>query len=111
MQQAADLLLGFEDFESFSKTNTQVKTFLCDISRAHWKKRKEYSALKSLPTVSCVIWSGPLSEPWWKWPGKDQPQRFCRHHRKQRPQPGGLFSPCRGLFLKEILYPKDYRAI
>lgn len=37
MNEACKILFEFEDFECFSKTNTDVNTFLCDISEAHWK--------------------------------------------------------------------------
>jgi tRNA pseudouridine38-40 synthase len=36
MQEAAGLLMGYEDFTSFSKRNTQVKTFLCRLSASTW---------------------------------------------------------------------------
>jgi tRNA pseudouridine38-40 synthase len=36
LQQAADLLLTFTDFESFSKKNTTVNTFDCTITKANW---------------------------------------------------------------------------
>ena len=38
MQQAASLLLEFQDFECFSKSNTQVNNYLCQIMEAHWRK-------------------------------------------------------------------------
>ena len=41
MNQAADILLSYEDFECFSKTKTDVKTFLCDINYARWSKTKK----------------------------------------------------------------------
>ena len=41
MNQAADILLSYENFECFSKTKTDVKTFLCDISYARWSKTKK----------------------------------------------------------------------
>lgn len=37
MNEACKILFEFEDFECFSKTNTDVNTFLCDISEAHWE--------------------------------------------------------------------------
>lgn len=37
MNEACKILFEFEDFECFSKTNTDVNTFLCDITEAHWK--------------------------------------------------------------------------
>ena len=40
MNEAAAILLEYEDFECFSKSRTDVKTFLCDISYAQWSKTK-----------------------------------------------------------------------
>lgn len=36
LREAASLLLEYQDFTSFSKRNTQVKTFQCQISRSEW---------------------------------------------------------------------------
>ncbi|KYP14980.1 tRNA pseudouridine(38-40) synthase TruA [Flavihumibacter sp. CACIAM 22H1] len=36
MQQAALMLMDFADFTSFSKRNTQVKTFICRLERSEW---------------------------------------------------------------------------
>lgn len=36
MNQAADILLSVDDFTSFSKLGTQVKTNICDVSVARW---------------------------------------------------------------------------
>ncbi len=38
MQQAASLLLRFEDFEAFSRSNTQVKHYRCKIMEAYWEQ-------------------------------------------------------------------------
>ena len=38
MNKAASILLEYEDFECFSKAHTDVKTFLCTISKAVWGK-------------------------------------------------------------------------
>lgn len=38
MNQAASLLLGERDYESFSKVKTNVKHFLCDIKKAEWEQ-------------------------------------------------------------------------
>jgi tRNA pseudouridine38-40 synthase len=43
MNEAAKLLFGHTDFQSFSKVNTDVNTFNCRIFEAHWKK--EHSKL------------------------------------------------------------------
>lgn len=36
LQQAAAILTEYQDFTSFSKRNTQVKTFVCQIQRSEW---------------------------------------------------------------------------
>lgn len=41
MQQAAAVLKEYADFTSFSKRNTQVKTFLCRILRSEWREEKD----------------------------------------------------------------------
>jgi tRNA pseudouridine38-40 synthase len=40
MQEAAALVLGTTNFRSFSKRNTQVKTFECTITNATWTKHE-----------------------------------------------------------------------
>lgn len=40
MNKAAKLLLNYEDFQCFSKVNTEVNTFDCTIFEAHWKEEK-----------------------------------------------------------------------
>ena len=39
MQQASQLLFKYNDFESFSKVNTQVNHFRCDIMEAGWTQK------------------------------------------------------------------------
>jgi tRNA pseudouridine38-40 synthase len=38
MNQAAKILLNHTDFQCFSKVNTDVSTFNCSITEAHWKQ-------------------------------------------------------------------------
>ena len=37
MNQASKIIINHNDFECFSKSNTDVKTFLCDIEKASWE--------------------------------------------------------------------------
>lgn len=39
MNEAAQILFKYSDFECFSKTNTQVKTTICKIMRAEWEQK------------------------------------------------------------------------
>jgi tRNA pseudouridine38-40 synthase len=41
MNAAAALLAGAHDFTSFSKVNTDVKNFVCDIKTAQWQREKD----------------------------------------------------------------------
>lgn len=41
MNQAAALLLGEHDFESFSKVKTDVNHFICEVRRAEWKEKND----------------------------------------------------------------------
>lgn len=38
MQQASAMLLTYEDFESFSRRNTQVNNYLCKVVQADWRQ-------------------------------------------------------------------------
>ena len=40
MNQAAELLLQQRDFKCFSKTHTDVKTYLCEVKKAVWEKKE-----------------------------------------------------------------------
>lgn len=41
MNKACEILFEYKDFTSFSKTQTQVKTNLCDIYKAEWVERED----------------------------------------------------------------------
>ena len=41
MNKAAALLLGKQDFSSFCRTGSDVKTHLCDVRRAEWKEEND----------------------------------------------------------------------
>ena len=38
MNQAAEVLMEYDDFSSFAKLHTQVKTNICHLTKAHWDK-------------------------------------------------------------------------
>jgi len=41
MQEAAEILLQYNDFQCFSKSKTDVKTYLCKIYNAYWIKKEK----------------------------------------------------------------------
>jgi tRNA pseudouridine38-40 synthase len=42
LQQAASVIKEYKDFTSFSKRNTQVKTFICNIGISEWISKDDY---------------------------------------------------------------------
>ncbi len=46
LQEAAGLLLNYQDFTSFSKRNTQVKTFICTILKSEWSVENNLTVYK-----------------------------------------------------------------
>jgi tRNA pseudouridine38-40 synthase len=112
MQQAADLLLAYEDFKSFSKTNTQVKTFLCKISKARWEQHGhilqfEITADRFLRNMVRAI-VGTLVEVGL---GKISPDDFASIIESKDRSQAGYSAPGSGLFLTEVVYPDDYRLL
>lgn len=43
MNEAAKYLIGRQDFTSLSKLHTDVKTNICDVSQAEWKRKDEHN--------------------------------------------------------------------
>ena len=42
MEEAADIVMKYEDFTSFSKRNTQVRSFICRIEKSQWVWKDSY---------------------------------------------------------------------
>ena len=40
MNEACKILFEFNDFQCFSKSNTDVKTYICELKEAHWREEK-----------------------------------------------------------------------
>ena len=56
MQEAAAIIKTYTDFTSFSKRNTQVKTFLCNIIESSWAQQGDQLIYRVKPTAFCVAW-------------------------------------------------------
>lgn len=110
MQQAADLLKAYDDFESFSKTNTQVKTFICKVTEAQWEQlgnllRFEITADRFLRNMVRAI-VGTLIEVGL---GKISPDDFASIIESKDRSQAGYSAPGCGLFLVDIKYPEGIR--
>ena len=40
MNEACKILFEFNDFQCFSKSNTDVKTYICELKEAHWREEE-----------------------------------------------------------------------
>ena len=98
MNKAAALLLGEHDFECFSKVNTDVNHFLCDIKKAEW--REEGQMLEFTITANRFLRGmvrsivGTLLD---VGSGKDLIETISSHHSKPRQKKSGTECSCAGI--------------
>lgn len=106
MQKAADMLLGYEDFTSFSKLHTQTATNNCKVTEAKWEMEGEMliftiTADRFLRNmVRAVV--GTLLEIGKEKLKVEDMQSIIEAKNRSR---AGFSVPAQGLFLERILYP------
>mgnify|MGYP002013474219 CR=1 FL=1 len=108
MNEAAKSLLLHKDFKCFSKTNTDVKTFLCEIKKAVWKQEGSslifyISSNRFLRNMVRSI-VGTLLEVGYKKRKVEDIDDLIRS--KDRRQ-AGFSVPAHGLYLSRIEYPQN----
>ncbi len=106
MNDAAKLLLNFNDFQCFSKVNTDVNTFNCKITEAFWTKEKEsliftISADRFLRNMVRAIVGTLVNVGLHKITIQD----FIQIIESKNRQNAGFSVPAKGLFLTQIDYP------
>ena len=108
MNEAAALLVQFEDFESFSKVHTDVKTFLCNITLAEWQQREGTLVFRIQANrflrgmVRALV--GTLLD---VGTGKKSVADFEHIILAKNRQYAGAQAPAQGLFLVEVGYPEE----
>ncbi|WP_375325150.1 tRNA pseudouridine(38-40) synthase TruA [Flagellimonas sp. GZD32] len=108
MNQAGALLLGHSDFECFSKSNTDVKTFTCDVRHAKWEIKEDkwvftITADRFLRNmVRAVV--GTLLD---VGTGKITPEHIHKIIESKDRAEAGVSVPAKGLYLTKVLYPKE----
>jgi len=105
MNKAAEILFEFEDFESFSKVKTDVKTFNCTITKAKWILQGDHltfhiTANRFLRNMVRAI-VGTLIE---VGTGKISLADFRKIIESKNRSEAGLSVPAKGLFLTEVCY-------
>ncbi len=108
MQAAADLLLTHRNFKSFSKRNTQVKTFNCNIQEAVWRPYEDrivffITSNRFLRGMVRGLVATMLRV------GRDQISLSELEQLLELQQCGAadFSAPPQGLFLEEVHYPSD----
>lgn len=107
MNQAAAILLEYNDFTSFAKLHSQTKTNLCTIKSAVWKKHDsklvfEITADRFLRNMVRAI-VGSLLEVGQERRSLEQFRQLIESRDRNA---AGFSVPAQALFLDEILYPE-----
>ena len=107
MNEAAAALFDYEDFTSFSRLHTDVKTNNCRIYRAEWSRENNQlvftiRANRFLRNMVRAI-VGTLLE---VGKGKISLNEFRKIIEKKDRRAAGTSAPAQGLFLTQIEYPK-----
>ncbi|NND63352.1 MAG: tRNA pseudouridine(38-40) synthase TruA [Flavobacteriaceae bacterium] len=107
MNEAASILLTYKDFQCFSRSKTDVKTYHCDIKQASWQWKSEklvftITADRFLRNmVRAVV--GTLLEIGL---GKMQVEEMHRIIESKNRGEAGASVPAHGLYLTKVVYPK-----
>jgi len=108
MNEAAKILLQYTDFECFSKSNTDVKTFNCDVWEAYWKiEGKKWvftiTADRFLRNMVRAVVGTLLDVGMGKMLPEDMRKVIASKDRGE----AGVSVPAKGLYLTKVSYPKE----
>ncbi|NJN25559.1 MAG: tRNA pseudouridine(38-40) synthase TruA [Cyclobacteriaceae bacterium] len=108
LNQASSLLLGKQDFESFSKVRTQVNHFVCEISEASWQQSDDLvvfrikadrflrGMVRTIVGTLLMVNEGKIC--------LDDIQKILASRERAK---AGRSVPPEGLYLTEICYPSQ----
>jgi len=108
MNEAAATLLDYQDFQCFSRSNTDVKTYHCSIKKAFWEEEKNQliftiAADRFLRNMVRAI-VGTLLDVGF---GKTSLEEFHEIINKKNRANAGSSVPANGLYLTKVIYPKS----
>ena len=106
MNEAAKILLEYEDFECFSKTHTDVFTFNCTITEAHWTQNGDrlvftISANRFLRNMVRAIVGTLINIGL----GKMEVEEMRHIIESKNRSKAGFSVPAHGLYLIDVKYP------
>jgi tRNA pseudouridine38-40 synthase len=108
MNKACEILLTYHDFEAFSKSNSQVNNFICQISYAKWTEKNnllifEITANRFLRNMVRAI-VGTMLE---IGKGNMNLEEFKQVIESKNRSNAGFSVPAHGLFLSKVKYPNS----
>jgi tRNA pseudouridine38-40 synthase len=112
MNQAAKILIDHEDFKCFSKSKTDVKTYVCDIQQVHWQQNGSelvffIQANRFLRNMVRAIVGTLIEVGLRKISISDFEAIIESRDRSQ----AGYSVPAHGLYLEKVNYPKHIFAV
>lgn len=112
MNQAAKILIDHEDFKCFSKSKTDVKTYVCDIQQVHWQQNGSelvffIQANRFLRNMVRAIVGTLIEVGLRKISISDFEAILASRDRSQ----AGYSVPAHGLYLEKVNYPKHIFAV
>lgn len=111
MNEAAALLVGEQDFTSFSKVKTDVNHFRCTVKKAGWKKKGEVLIFSITANrflrgmVRAIV--GTLLD---VGTGKISNKEFQAIIKSKDRKKAGMNVPAEGLYLTKVRYPKKLKV-
>ncbi len=111
MNQAAQELLGEQDFSCFSKSNTQTETNLCNVSEARWKAHAHglvfrISANRFLRNMVRAVVGTLVEVGRGRMSNADLVKIIASKDRSE----AGTSVPAHGLYLTNVVYPEGIKA-
>ena len=107
MNKAAALLVGEHDFQCFSKVNTDVNHFICNLKKAKWKNANDLLVFNIVANrflrsmVRSIV--GTLLD---VGTGKTSLEEFQQIMKSKDRKKAGMNVPALGLYFLDVKYPK-----
>ncbi|HLW31981.1 MAG TPA: tRNA pseudouridine(38-40) synthase TruA [Aequorivita sp.] len=108
MNEAAGLLLGHTDFQCFSRSKTDVRTYNCNVIKAKWEENNNELVFTIIADrflrnmVRAIV--GTLLDVGF---GKITLKRFEEILNSKNREQAGASAPPQGLYLTEVVYPES----
>ncbi len=108
MNKAAAILLRHNDFQCFSRSKTDVRTYNCKVEKAHWSLMKDLLVFNIVADrflrnmVRAIV--GTLLDVGF---GKTTLEEFINILNSKNRGEAGASVPAHGLYLKRVVYPES----